>query len=221
MKFTNLIPNGLSTLNLILGFLSILSSIRGNFANAALFILLAILADGFDGKIARRFQAVSDIGKEFDSLADLVSFGVAGSILIYEKFLTGMEFGVFVPVLALVCTALRLARFNIDPNPSYFVGLPSPAFGFFAAALSLSGLSLETNIVAFATAVVSLVMVSTIKYPTFKTAGKKGWLFLGILIFIFVALAYYNKQYLVLPFLFYAILGPAIQKFMPAKGSIK
>lgn len=210
MKFTSLIPNGLSTLNLIFGFLSILSSINGNFTSAALFILFAILADAFDGKIARRVHAVSDIGKEFDSLADLVSFGVAGSLLIYLYALKGMEFGIFVPILALVCTALRLARFNIDSSTEHFVGLPSPAYGFFAAAFILSKVQLETNIVALIAAVISLTMVSHIKYPTFKTASRKFWTAMGISAIIVIALASFDVKFVLLPFVIYAVFGPII-----------
>ncbi len=221
MKFTSLIPNGLSVLNLIFGLLSILSSINGNFTNAALFILLGMFADAFDGKLARRFQAVSDIGKEFDSLADLVNFGVAGSILIYQKYLTGMQYGIIIPVLALVCTALRLARFNIDSNPAYFTGLPSPAYGFFAAAFVLSGVHLETNAVAFLTAVISLSMVSTIKYPTFKTASKKLWAIIGALGLIFLALIYFNIQFILLPLAIYIFFGPVVFVWMNKRGILK
>ena len=83
MKVGSLIPNGLSMLNLIFGFLSIVNSIEGNFTNAAFFIFLAAIADGADGKLARKIKATSDMGMEFDSLADLVSFGVASGVLIY------------------------------------------------------------------------------------------------------------------------------------------
>ncbi|HIJ99073.1 TPA: CDP-diacylglycerol--serine O-phosphatidyltransferase [archaeon] len=214
MKFTSLIPNGLSTLNLIFGFLSILSSINGNFTNAALFILFAILADAFDGKIARKVHAVSDIGKEFDSLADLVSFGVAGSLLIYLYALKGMEFGIFVPILALVCTALRLARFNIDSSTEYFVGLPSPAYGFFAAAFILSEVQLETNIVALIAVVISLAMVSNIKYPTFKIASRKFWTIIGILLIILIALIFFEVKFVLLPFIIYGLFGPIIFLWM-------
>jgi CDP-diacylglycerol--serine O-phosphatidyltransferase len=210
MRIQNLIPNSLSMLNLILGFLSIISSIKGNFTNAALFILLAILADAFDGKIARRVQATSDVGKEFDSLADLVSFGVAGSLLIYLYALNDMELGIFIPILTLVCVALRLARFNVESNPEYFEGLPSPAFGFFAAAFVLSGLELHARIVALIFAVVGMAMVSTIKYPTFKTSSKRTWFFIGIFLAICAILTIYDLRLVLLPFAIYLIGGPII-----------
>jgi len=208
MKFTSLIPNGLSMLNMIFGFLSIISSINNHFTNAALFIFLAVLADAFDGKFARRAHSVSDIGKEFDSLSDLVSFGVAGSLLIYLYALKDMEFGIFIPIFALVCTALRLARFNVDNSPFYFAGLPSPAYGFFAAAFILSKIQLETSAIALITVVISLAMVSTIKYPTFKTSGKKFWTALVILAIILLALSSFDTRFILLPFLLYFLLSP-------------
>ncbi len=221
MKFTSLIPNGLSTLNLIFGFLSIISSINGNFTNAAFFILLAMFADGFDGKIARKVNAVSDIGKEFDSLADLVSFGVASSLLLYMYVLKGMDFGIFVPILGVVCTALRLARFNVDSSTEYFAGLPSPAYGFFAAAYVLSGFAFKTNIIAIIAAVVSLMMVSHIKYPTFKTASKKLWAGIAALGLVFLLLSYFNPQFIIAPFVLYVVLGPVVQMFMASRSGAK
>lgn len=221
MKVTSLIPNGLSTLNLIFGLLSILSSINWQFTNAAFFLLFGMFADAFDGKIARKFNAVSDIGKEFDSLADLVNFGVAGSLLIYLKYLTHMQYGIIIPVLGLVCTALRLARFNIDPNPAYFTGIPSPAYGFFAAAFVLSGIQLQTHTVAFLAAVLSLLMVSTIKYPTFKTVSKKFWIIVGVLLAIALLLTYLDVRFILLPLVLYGILGPVIYIWLDRRAMKK
>lgn len=213
MRIQNLIPNGLSTLNLIFGFLSIISSIRGNFPTAALFIIFAAFADAFDGKIARKVNATSDMGKEFDSLADLVSFGVASALLIYLYALTGMEFGIIIPILALVCVALRLARFNVESDVAYFAGLPSPAFGFLASTFVLSGIVLKTNIISLIFAVASLAMVSTIKYPTFKTATAKQWAAIAVSIIIFVLLAAYDTRFIILPFLLYGVGGPILMLY--------
>ena len=210
MKIQSLIPNGLSTLNLIFGFLSIISSVKGNFETAATLILIGALADAFDGKIARKVNAVSEMGKEFDSLADLVTFGVASSLLIYFYALSSMEFGIFIPILTLVCAALRLARFNISSAPEYFEGLPSPAFGFFAAAFVLSGINLNTRIVALIFAIVGLAMVSTVKYPTFKTSGKRTWGLIAILILISAGLVFFDLRLIILPFLAYFIAGPIL-----------
>lgn len=210
MRIQSLIPNGLSTLNLIFGFLSIVSSIRGDFDTAALLIIVGILADAFDGKIARKVHAVSEIGKEFDSLADMVTFGVAGSLLIYSYALKNMEFGIFIPILTLVCVALRLARFNVYAMQDYFEGLPSPAFGFFTAAFVLSGIALSTRVTALIFAVVGLAMVSTIKYPTFKTSPRKTWVALGIFLLISAAMIIYDIRLILLPFMAYFIGGPLL-----------
>ena len=220
MKIQTLIPNGLSTLNLIFGFLSIISAIKGNFENAALFIIIGTLADAFDGKIARKVNAVSEMGKEFDSLADLVTFGVAGSLMIYLYALKTMEFGIFVPILTLVCVALRLARFNVSSVPEYFEGLPSPAFGFFAAAFVLSGIAFSIKITALIFTVVGLAMVTMVKYPTFKTAPKKAWA--GIIVFLAICavLALYDARLVLLPFVIYFIAGPLMMLKQGRKGSI-
>ena len=220
MKIQSLIPNGLSTLNLIFGFLSIISSIKGNFETAALFIIVGTLADAFDGKIARKVNAVSEMGKEFDSLADLVTFGVAGSLLVYLYALAVMEFGIFIPILTLVCVALRLARFNVSSAPEYFEGLPSPAFGFFAAAFVLSGIALSTRITALLFAVVGIAMVLTVKYPTFKTSSKKAWIGIIVFLVICVGLALYDMRLVLLPFVLYFIGGPLMMLRQGRKGSI-
>jgi CDP-diacylglycerol--serine O-phosphatidyltransferase len=212
-KVVSLVPNGLSMLNLIFGFLSIISTVSGEFVNAALFIFLAIIADSFDGKIARKVHATSEMGKEFDSLADLVSFGVASGVLLYEFVLKGVQYGEFFAALPVICAALRLARFNVESNPDYFEGIPAPAFGFFAAAFVLSGITLSLQSTVVVLVVASLSMVTNIKYPTFKHYSMKA--FAGIIAFfiLLLSLAIIDTRLIVLPFIVYAIGVP----FMPRK----
>lgn len=214
MRISGLIPNGLSMLNLVFGFLSIVSSIEGDFTNAAFFIIFAILADAFDGKIARRIKAVSDMGKEFDSLADLLSFGVASAVMLYLYTFSGMKYGIFIPIILVSCTALRLARFNVDPNPEYFTGVPSPAFGFFAAAYVISGFDLQIHYLAALFVFAAFAMVSTFKYPTFKFASRKAWLILFLIGILLLALIFVNIRFILLPFFVYAIFGPVVHKYM-------
>lgn len=128
------IPNSVTCLNLFSGCLGIVFAFQGNLIWAAYAILIAALFDFLDGMLARLLKAYSDIGKELDSLADMVSFGVLPSVIIYQLFLLGPhEPGIpmwlnYSAFLLTVFSALRLAKFNIDTRQSEsFIGLPTPA----------------------------------------------------------------------------------------------
>lgn len=171
------LPNLFTAMNFLLGFLSILASMEGRFERAAWAILLASVFDMLDGRVARLTNTTSKFGVEFDSLCDLVSFGIAPAILMYSMSLHPFgRGGIVVAVIFGLCGALRLARFNVMAEvlpKSYFQGLPIPmasltvvsAF-FFAKEL---GLSLERSHFFLAlTASLGLLMVSTFKFPSFK-----------------------------------------------------
>jgi len=135
-----LVPSSVTVVGIFCGFLAIVSSIRGEFEYATKCIVLAILLDGIDGRVARRLKATSAFGREFDSLSDLIAFGVAPAVLFYCWAFSRVadEMGVLVGFVYTVCTAARLARFNVDTTDdpkTYFVGLPSP--GGAAATASL------------------------------------------------------------------------------------
>ncbi|MEI6080496.1 MAG: CDP-diacylglycerol--serine O-phosphatidyltransferase [bacterium] len=123
-------PNLFTTGNLFCGFYSIINSLRGHYLMAAYFILAATLFDLVDGRVARLIKGVSDFGKEYDSLSDLVSFGVAPAILAYMSYLVDIpRLGWLAAFLYVACGALRLARFNVvymNKDPQYFMGLPIP-----------------------------------------------------------------------------------------------
>jgi CDP-diacylglycerol--serine O-phosphatidyltransferase len=126
-----LIPSLFTAGNLMCGFFSIIATFRGEFVNAALFIILANILDGIDGYAARLTKTVSRFGVEFDSLADVVSFGVAPAVLVYLWALVPWQtWGWLAACTYVVCGALRLSRFNVQAqgvSKSYFVGLPIPA----------------------------------------------------------------------------------------------
>jgi CDP-diacylglycerol---serine O-phosphatidyltransferase len=159
MKATKLIPNFLTLLNLTCGLVSVVLVIEtkeSNYIWAALLIYLAAIFDWLDGTAARLFSAYSDLGKQLDSLADLVSFGVAPGIIMFRILsnpaLTGsniLERLHIIPYLALLIpllSAIRLAKFNIDPRQEVnFVGLPTPANALFFASIPLI-LSIQPNI---------------------------------------------------------------------------
>ena len=138
---TFLIPSFVTVIGIFCGFLAIISAIKGNFESAPKYIALSIILDGLDGRIARRLNACSAFGREFDSLSDLVTFCVAPAILVYQWAfaLNADDFGVVAGFLFVVCGATRLARFNImetgeEPH-KHFVGLPTPGAAAAIAAI--------------------------------------------------------------------------------------
>lgn len=181
-----LLPNLFTTGTLFGGFLAIVSAMNGNFSVAAMAILGATIADALDGRIARLTNTQTDFGKEYDSLCDMVAFGVATSVVIYAFSLhhladyrwLGGKLGWVVAFTFTACTALRLARFNVlaaiaGSNKDFF-GLPSPAaaaavtfFVWSATSMGLEGDALLLPATVL-TAVIALLMVSNFRYPSFK-----------------------------------------------------
>ena len=148
MKIKNNIPNAITILNLISGFVSVIMVLEGNFILASLFIFLAALFDFLDGMVARWLKAHSLIGKDLDSLADVISFGVAPGILMYQllsfhcsgssNILERMHIAPYFALLIPVCAAIRLAKFNNDiRQEESFIGLPTPANALFFASIPL------------------------------------------------------------------------------------
>ncbi|MBP2633078.1 MAG: CDP-diacylglycerol/serine O-phosphatidyltransferase [Firmicutes bacterium] len=172
----SLIPNMLTSLNLVLGMGSIMATLQEKFFFAGMFIVLAMVADGLDGRVARFFNASSDFGKELDSLCDLVSFGVAPAILSYTFLLKDFGYwGYFAAIMFATCGALRLARFNVNTSvvKGYFMGLPIPAGGCLLATFIMLGVKPEGFIFPLMVIVFGYLMVSTVKYPDFKGYGEK------------------------------------------------
>ena len=187
------IPNTLTCLNLVCGCLAIMGALKGNLETAAIFIIIAALFDFFDGFAARLLKVSSPIGKELDSLSDVVSFGVAPGMIIYAWLVrctegisplhlgTAYEFLPFIALLVPALSAVRLARFNIDENQATsFLGLPTPANAMFLGFLPLAAerLVFLNNfwVVWLLTIVFSLLLVSRIwmlslKFKDFKWKG--------------------------------------------------
>jgi len=181
------LPNLFTTANLFAGCFSIINAIDGNYSIAAIAIFVAVFLDGMDGKIARVTNAVSDFGKDYDSLSDLVSFGVAPALLFYlwgnnhllNSILLWEKTAWLVSFFYIAATALRLARFNnqlhVKYNP-YFSGLPSPAAATLVSVVVWQcELLLLTPIVSFAVLIFSIIvsaamMVSKVPYYSFKDA---------------------------------------------------
>lgn len=174
-----LLPNMMTMVSLLTGFLGILWSIDGAFEMAALAILASCVFDGLDGKLARLTNATSDFGVQLDSLADLVAFGAGPAVLVYQWQLhTFHRLGIMASFLIIACGALRLARFNIQTgkmSKKFFIGLPIPAaactlaaFVFFSSHLPASAATILPYAVLILAFAVSILMVSNVRYASFK-----------------------------------------------------
>lgn len=167
---TKTFANIVTLLNIVFGSLSLISTLEHNFTAAAIFILLAVVADTVDGRVARKFDAESELGKELDSLCDLVSFGVAPAILLYTQVLS-LHYGIIAILTALlfiVCGALRLARFNVLNIKDYFIGVPITFAGLLLVAVSFFASGLHPLAILLAVLVLALSMISNFKVPKIR-----------------------------------------------------
>ncbi len=227
-----LIPNLLTTGNLFSGFYAIVSVFNADYLNAAIAILVAMAFDVLDGKSARLTKTTSRFGVEYDSLADVVSFGVAPGLLIYSWALSNYgRIGWVAAFLFLACGTLRLARFNVQvgvADKRYFRGLPSPA----AAALVIGLIWVlhsagvpgkEISILALlVTVAAGVLMVSNIRYRSFKDLDLRGRVpFMTILAvpLLFVLVFLDPPQVLFLIFLGYGLSGPLTVVFRSLRGA--
>lgn len=153
--------------NLLFGFLAIILTYRFELRLAAGMILLAVLMDSLDGKVARKFKVNSDFGKELDSLSDVISFGLAPAVLIYIfVFQVYIPFwGLWISAVFAMCGALRLARFNLAPSADYFVGVPITFAGGFMALLLLFIEKLPWQVFPSVMVILSILMVSSVHVP--------------------------------------------------------
>jgi CDP-diacylglycerol--serine O-phosphatidyltransferase len=229
-----LLPSLLTTGNLVAGVLAILLTMNGRYQDASLAILVAILLDILDGKVARLTHTTTQFGLEYDSLADVVSFCVAPAVMLYAWALAPLGrtawLGAF---LFVICGALRLARFNVSTGLTdrrFFVGLPTPA----AAGLVASGVLLlgdqglprwGLTAIGAATYVVAVLMVSTFRYWSFKEVDLSRRHRVGILVAVVLAagiVAVAPHVFLFLLFGLYVLSGPArrawLRKPEPAVG---
>src|ERR1700730_9399252 len=163
----NSVPNMFTIGNLFLGIIAIILVFNNNPPLAAMFVIIAMLLDGLDGRVARALNAQSEFGKELDSLSDVISFGVAPAFIMYQAAFQEINPALAWIVTAIfpICGALRLARFNvIDGIPGYFIGLPIPAAGGFLCTLALFAQDLNPYILLLSTLLLSYLMVSRVKY---------------------------------------------------------
>ena len=222
MKHVPLLPNLVTTGNLLCGFLSLVCSLRGDLIQAAWFVLAAMIFDFFDGQIARLQKTSSEFGVEYDSLCDLLSFGVAPAVLVYQLVGHAMgRIGVAVAFLYVACTALRLARYNVGSSHTEkraFLGLPSPA----AAGFVCSTIILEKEIpeiysemaliklLPFLLLLAAVLMVSNIRYPAIKsvnTFSARPFMNLVLVVAGGALIVFQLEVFVFLCFLLYVLAG--------------
>jgi CDP-diacylglycerol--serine O-phosphatidyltransferase len=226
-KTRMILPNAITLIGVCIGLTSIKFAIDGKFAIAVIAILFASLMDALDGRIARLIKGTSKMGKELDSLGDVISFGVAPALIMYFWNLQYLnKLGWFVCLTYVVCVALRLARFNVnyEEEPSwkdnFFEGIPSPAGGIIVLMpliLSFSGLEeflFKINydlLVPISFIIVSILLISTIPTYSFKRIviprTMTKFLLFGIVLF-FGALLVYTFKILAVSSLIYLCLIP-------------
>jgi len=205
-----LLPNLLTSAALFAGFYSIISGINGNFEPAAIAIIVAGILDGLDGRVARLTNTQSDFGEQYDSLADLISFGLAPALLAFNWALSSLseisvltgKLGWLAAFLFVACAALRLARFNTQVgviDKQYFQGLASPAAAgtlvftiWFFIDNDIAGETVRW-LIFFETVVLGILMFSRVRYYSFKASpsGDKVpafWVLLAVLIIVLLAL---------------------------------
>lgn len=223
-----LLPNLLTTGGLFAGFFAIISASQGQYTSACIAVFVAALLDGLDGRVARLTNTQSEFGVQYDSLADLVSFGMAPSLVMYHWALSYLaaDGPVWAKVawgaafLYAACAALRLARFNTQTavvDKRWFIGLASPAaaalmmsFVWTAEVSGLDGGSMRFAALAVCV-VAGLLMVSRVRYFSFKAAPRSErvpFLFMIIAVVVFIALMIDPPRVLFAAALLYALSGP-------------
>jgi CDP-diacylglycerol--serine O-phosphatidyltransferase len=218
-----LLPNLFTTAGLFSGFYAVISSMNGHFELASIAIFIAMICDGLDGRVARLTNTQSDFGAEYDSLADMVSFGMAPAILAYNWALQDLgKVGWLAAFIYCACAALRLARFNTQvgvADKRYFQGLASPAAAALIAGSIWSGSKYELDptdinyLAALITALTGLLMVSNFRYHSFKEVdwrGKVNFVVMLLLVGVFVIISVEPAIILCLGFYIYALSGPVI-----------
>ncbi len=230
-KGVYLLPNLLTTAALFCGFYAILAAMNGTFEIAAIAVFVAMILDGLDGRVARMINAQSEFGAEYDSLSDLVSFGLAPALIVYLWALVYMKdvniawgrLGWMASFIYVACAAIRLARFNTQlgsgaDEKRYFTGLPSPS----AAAVMVGmvwvfhDMDVHGKLIQIPALLITvgtgLLMVSNIKFRSFKDLDIKNNVphtAVLVMVLIFALTAIDPPKVLFIAFLLYTLSGPA------------
>jgi len=225
-----LLPNLFTTAALFSGFYAVLAGMNEQFEKAAIAIFIAMILDGLDGRVARLTHTQTPFGAEYDSLSDMVAFGLAPALVMYEWALSGLgKLGWLAAFVYTAGAALRLARFNSQlevADSNYFQGLPSPSAAAIIAAsvwLAVDNEMSGQNVAVIAgllTGICGLLMVSNVKYPSFKHIDFKGkvpFFSLVVLMLVFAIVLVQPPLVLFILFATYALSG----FFVAIRGYLK
>lgn len=203
-----LLPSFFTVGNIFAGFCSVVATLHGNYGLAAVAIGIAVVLDGVDGRLARMTGSTSDFGLQLDSLADVISFGIAPALLVYSWGLEDFgNFARFSAFVFLICGTMRLARFNAQVQElKHFAGLPIPAgAGMIAATVHFLQTPPDSNLfkilLVMMTYGLSFLMISTIRYPSLKQLNlSRGKSHLNILLLavLVAGVVWYSQQALIL-----------------------
>lgn len=216
-----LLPNLFTTAALFAGFYAIVAASRGQFDTAAVAVFVAMILDGMDGRIARLTHTQSDFGAQYDSLSDMIAFGLAPALVMYEWSLASLgKLGWTAAFIFAATAALRLARFNTQigiVDKRYFLGLPSPSAAALIAGLVWVGADYDMPgediaLLTFPlTVLTGILMVSNIRYKSFKDLdlrGKIPFVAVLVIVLIFVFISIDPPVVLFSAALIYALSGP-------------
>lgn len=218
-----LLPNLLTMTGLFAGFYAIVAATKGHYDTAAIAIFVAMIMDSLDGRIARWTHTQTAFGMQFDSLSDMVSFGIAPALVVYSWSLIHVgKIGWLAAFIYAVAGALRLARFNVQSTKKadkrYFTGLAIPAAAAIAASMTwvvqdfptLQGATLNI-VAAVVMALLGLLMVSNIRYRSFKDINMKGkvpFIVIILIVLVYVLISIDPPEVLFLIFTVYGLSGP-------------
>jgi len=230
-----ILPSLFTTASLFAGFYAIVQAMNGNFELAPIAIFIAMVLDALDGRVARLTHTESDFGMQYDSIVDMVSFGVAPALVMYEWALSGMgKLGWLAAFVFCAGAGLRLARFNTQVGSTdkrYFMGLPSPSaaavvMGFIWVLHSYGLPGRSVSIIALlVTVAAGMLMVSKFRFRSFKDLDLRGRIpFVSILVvpLVFVLVFIDPPQVLFAVFALYALSGPVgyvLRLLKPAESS--
>ena len=229
-----LLPNLFTTAALFSGFYAMASAISGHYEKAAILVFVSLVLDGLDGRVARMTNTQSDFGAEYDSMADMISFGAAPAIVMYLWSLSSLgQAGLIGAFVHLAGGALRLARFNTQlatQDKRYFQGLPSPAAAAILAGLVWISEKYEYGIetwpwlVLIMTVATGLLMVSNFRYYSFKDINLRGKVPFVVMIGVMLGFAITLSNPATVLFLFffgYALSGPVVTMVLLRRKRLK
>ncbi len=222
------LPNTFTALNMACGFSSIIFAIRGQFYIGSMILLLGAIFDMVDGRVARLTGTQSAFGEQFDSISDVISFGMAPALLLYMKFFIGLgRVGLVISFIYLLCGAMRLARFNANidrVSSDFFQGLPIPGaalavIGFVLCSTELNFGAYYQYIAIFYSLFFSFLMISNIPFASFKDSEfvKKNKKKVLALIFLTFALILLHEQFMILCVMVIYVISCLVYAFIKRK----